>query len=472
MPFTSAATAAGAFCPAAQSFNGTVITWTGKGNAHSWTDPANWKPNMVPDAGQKAATYQVQYVCLGAGKGGKPATVTIPANDAFHISGIDVGQGSTLTVDPRARLFLGAVKGTDTEASFVDSHSHLDLTGATLGGNGPLTVHGTLKWSAAVVKSKKIITTQTSSECAFDPAIKACPGGTATGGGETIIASNGTMLVDGGKFGAADLTDGRTIVNSGTITLSGLGYIGMNYGTSLTDDAHSTINFDGLGGLYEGAKDKSAPAPTLTQRGKLVRDSGGNNVAVVGVPVSFGSSKPNVSVRGGMIVLDRSSAPKSPVRRSGGYGIGSCQLVKTVMCKQPAATPAEPQVAFVRTSSESGSPKVSKIAVSLAKAPATLHGHSVLGRQVDVTAPTEKTTHSSHLTLMYDASTAGVKAGIKPIVYRNKHAITLCRVHGLTAKNTSCIVSENVVHAGAGTKGDLEIVLITIQPDAHWVVAH
>jgi hypothetical protein len=94
-----------------------------------------------------------------------------------------------------------------------------------------------------------------------------------------------------------------------------------------------------------------------------------------------------------------------------------------------------------------------------------------------VTAPTEKTTHSTHLSLMFDSTTAGLKSSTKPIVYRDGHRITLCKVHGLTAKNTSCVFSEAVAHSrsapfagGQQTKGDLTLFVITIQPDAHWIV--
>jgi hypothetical protein len=44
-------------------------------------------------------------------------------------------------------------------------------------------------------------------------------------------------------------------------------------------------------------------------------------------------------------------------------------------------------------------------------------------------------------------------------------------VHGLTAVNTSCIISATVSRSGAGSKGDLTVVLITIQPNGHWLVA-
>jgi hypothetical protein len=92
----------------------------------------------------------------------------------------------------------------------------------------------------------------------------------------------------------------------------------------------------------------------------------------------------------------------------------------------------------------------------------------VLGHQVNVTAPTGHTTHSTHLHFFFDASVKGVHN--KPTVWRNGHRITYCAVHGLTARNTSCVVSAAVMQHGP-TKGDLEIMVITIQPKAHWLTS-
>jgi hypothetical protein len=471
-PVTSAASAAGGFCSTKASYSGTTITWTGKGNGHTWTDPANWSPTTVPDVHQTPATYQAQYVCIGDGKGGKSASVTIAGDDAFHVAGIDVGQGAQLTVKPGGELFLGAASGTAVVPSSVDKHSQLQLDAGTLGGNSPLTVSGTLRWTGLKVKTHNDVTTQTSSECVFDPAIPACPGDTSPGGGRTTIAAGGKMLVDGVKFGGADLTDQRVIDNFGTITFTHFGYIAMDNRTQLIDEPHSAINFDGEGGIYSGSNHGGTAAPRIRQHGAVVRDGVGTDVAVVGVPVTFGKGKPAVSILGGTLVLDRATAPKAPVARASGYGVGTCTQVKLQLCKRASPTADQPQGALVETSSETGSPKVSRISVSLVDGPAKVHGHPVLGQAIDVTAPTKKTPHSTHLTFMFDATTAGLKSNTKPTVYRGKHAITLCKVHGLTAENTSCMLSSVVEHSNsAGTKGDLTIILITIQPDSRWLVA-
>jgi hypothetical protein len=396
--------------------------------------------------------------------------VTIAGRNAFHVAGVDVGQGAHLTIQPGGRLFLGAATSGGVVGSLVEKHSVLQIAAATLGGNSPLRVSGTLRWTGQRVGVHKEVSTQTSSECVFDPTIKACPGKTVPGGGKTTIAAGGKMLVDGVKFGEADLGDQRVIDNFGTITLTHLGYIAMSNRTRLIDEPHSTLNLDGQGGIYRATNGAGGTPPAISQQGKLIRAGTGTQVAVIGVPLTFGKKR-SVAVRGGTLAIDVAKVPTAPVKRASGYGLGSCELVKLVLCKSVIATAAQPQDALVETSSESGSPAVSKITVALAKGPAKVHGHAVLGRAIDVTAPTGKTTHSTHLTFMYDASTAGLKPSTKPTVYRGTHAITLCKVHGLTAKNTSCVFSEKVAHGGsARTKGDLTIFVITIQPNARWLV--
>lgn len=471
VPFGSAALASSGFCSQKSSYAGTTIMWTGKGNGHSWGQAANWSPHQVPDVHQKPATYQKQFVCIGDGVGGKPAAVTVSGTSAFHIGGLDVGQAATLTVQPGGGLFLGAVKGATPVASSVDRHSKLLVEAATLGGNSPLTVSGTLRWTGLRVEGHKRVATQASSECGADPTIPACPGDTSPTGGRTTIAHGGKLVIDGAQFGGSELVDHRVIDNFGTIRMANFGYLAMNTGTSLIDEPHSAIDFDGIGGIYRGSSQGGGAAPTVQQHGAIVRDGGTVNVAIVGVPVIFGATAPAVTIRGGSLSLDTTRVPKAPVERAGGYGVGSCVYVPLVACKQPVATGARPQVALVGTSSESASPKVSRISVSLAKGPAKVHGHAVLGQATVVTAPTKKTTHSMHLTLKYDVSTPGLKPSIHPKVYRDGHAITLCRVHGLTAKNTSCVFTAGITHSGSGAKGDLSIVLITIQPNAHWLVA-
>jgi hypothetical protein len=424
----------------------------------------------VPDAHQVPATYQTQYVCIGNGKGGKPASVTIGGNGAFHVAGVDVGQGAALTVKPGGRLFLGSAKGTATVASSVDKRSQLSLDAATLGGNSTLTVRGTMHWTAQTKGKEREVATQTSSECAFDPTISACPGDTSPGGGRTNVAHGGKLLVDGTGFGGVDLTDGRVIDNSGTIRFTHAGYLTMSDGTTLTDEAHSKLQLNGEGGIFEGSK-QGRGTPQIRQSGRISRHGVSTEGAVIGVPLRLGKPRPAVSVTTGQLILDGNKAPKAAAGRATRYGLGTCGRVTLTVCLHPIADRDQPQTAVIGTSSESAAPKTATIAVSLGKAPKKVHGHRVLGRAVNVTAPTKQTSHSMHLTFGYDVTTAGLKAHTKAAVYRGSRAVPLCSVHGLTATNTSCIVSEGVTHSGKGVKGDLTVVVISIQPDARWLVA-
>jgi hypothetical protein len=462
------AASARGFCSAQSSYSGTTITWTGKASkahSHDWNDPANWNPSTVPDVNQTTATYEPQYVCIGNAQGRGPASVTIGPSAAYHLAGIDIGQGGHLTVEPGGRLFLGAASASGLAPSYVESHSELALDAGTLGGNGKVTVSGTLDWSGHVSGKHRLVATQTSSECVFDPSVSKCPGDTSPGGGRTVIAARGKLRVDGTGFGGTDLTDQRVIDNFGTATLSHNGYVAMDNGTRWIDEKGSALDLVGNGGLYQGARAGHAALATLTQNGAVTR--GGHGTSIVGVPVTFGH-KVRPRVTGGTVAFDARAVPVARAARGVEYGVGGCQQVKIGLCHIFDATPNTPQDAVIGTST--AGPKVSKISAALVKGPAKIHGKSVIGRSVKVAAPTEKTTHSTHLDLNYDASMKGVGPKTKPIVFRGKHRITLCKVHGLTARNTSCIFSAKTGHSGP-TKGDLMVVVITIQPNARWSVA-
>jgi hypothetical protein len=422
------------------TYPGTTNTWTGNGDGSKWSDAHNWSAGTVPSASQR--------VCIGTSKSGKRVSVVL--SGTHQVAAIDLGDHARLTVKPGGGLLLSAPKGSSPTTSRVAKGTQLLVAAAVLGGSSPLVVSGTLGISGQYVGTHRDLALQ-------------------TGSGQTEIAAGGTMLISGTRFGGTELSDGRTIDNFGTVTFSGLGYVAADRGTAWIDEARSRIVFSGVGGIYPSTAG-TGPAATLQQHGALIRNKGGTNVVVLGVPVRFGASTPHVTVKVGSIVLNSAVAPKAPVGRSAGYGVGSCTLVKVALCKRPNATKGVPQVAFAGTSN--AAPKTSQLAVSLGNGPAKLKGRRVLGKQVDVTAPTAKTSHSTHLTFDYDATTPGLRARATPTVFRGKHAIALCKVHGLTALNTSCILSEKVAKGGgAALKGDLSIILITIQPDGHWLVA-
>jgi hypothetical protein len=303
----------------------------------------------------------------------------------------------------------------------------------------------------------------------FDSSLSGCPGDTSPGGGSTVITKTGTLLVDGKGFGGTVLGDQRSIDNSGTISLSNVGFVLMNGGTTLTDEPGSGLNLDGQGGVYRGAKEGSSQAPSIVQTGAVTVDA--PSTSVLGAAVTLlAPGKREVVVRNGGLALDAPKAPVARLARNTTYGVGSCVESKNQMCRSGDATSERPQAALVTTSTLA--PKTSKVGVALAAGPKKVHGKKVIGKAVNVKAPTIKTTHATHIGFGFDTTTKGISAHTKPSVYRNGHVITLCKVHGITATNTSCIFSEGPPKkGGADTKGDLSVVVISIQPNAHWLVA-
>jgi hypothetical protein len=283
-----------------------------------------------------------------------------------------------------------------------------------------------LEWAGHVSGRHRLVATQTSSECVFDPSISTCPGDTSPGGGRTVIAAGGKLRVDGTGFGGTDLTDQRVIDNFGTATLSHTGSVAMDNGTRWIDEKGSALLLDGSGGIYQGARAGHAALATVTQDGSVTRS--GHGTSIVGVPVTFGA-KVKLHVTGGTVAFDARAVPVAKASRGVGYGVGGCQQPKIGLCHDSAATANVPQDAVVVTST--AGPKVSKISAKLVKGPAKIHGKSVIGRTVDVKAPTEKTTHSTHLLFNYDAAMKGIGPKTKPIVFRGKHHVVPgSRPHG------------------------------------------
>jgi hypothetical protein len=428
-----ATAAAGGFCSV--SYPGTTITWTGGATGahkHDWDDPDNWDPATVPDENQDSTTYQAQYVCIGGG-----ASVTVAPGDNFHVAGLDVGEGAQLVIGLKGGIFLGADDTADLVPSYVENGDNLSLDGATLGGNATINVAGTLDWAGQLDGQHRLAATQ-------------------AGTGTTVIGSSGTLLVDGAKFGGAVVADSRTIDNSGSLIISKTGFISMVDGTSLIDEAGSSLELQGEGGIYPNQPDAKA---SIKQEGSVTKTGAG--LAVIGVPVSLKKSVKPV-IKSGGLSFATNAVPKVNLPRNTSYGVGSCDATDRKLCHTTAATKPVPQSAIVTTSTEA--PAKSAVRVALTGAPKQIDGNTSIGKSVTVTAPTERTTHSTHLFFKYDASMKGVGAAIEP-VYRGKGKITVCKVQGLTAENTSCVLSQKIV------KGDLEIIVISIQPNATWTVA-
>lgn len=430
---TGVTAAAPGFCSV--SYPGTTITWTGGASGshrHDWNDANNWDPATVPDEGQDGSTYQDQYVCIGGG-----ATVNIAASENYHVAGLDIGEGAQLVVAAKAGIFLGAAHPADLVPSYVEKGSNVRLAAATLGGNATVNVAGTLDWAGQLQGKHRLPATQ-------------------AGSGTTAVTASGKLLVDGAKFGAAILADSRTIDNSGTLSIANTGFISMVDGTSLIDEPGSTLDLQGEGGIYPNQPSAKA---SIKQLGTVTKT--GKTLSVVGVPTTIGKGvKPHIKAGG--LTFAAKKLPKVKLKPNTSYGVGACDATDRTICRTPVATKRTRQVAVLTTSTEA--PKKSVIKVGLTQAAAKIKGNEPIGKSVLVTAPTARTTHSTHLAFKYDASVPGVGKASQP-VFRGRHQITVCSVHGLTAVNTSCVLSQKIV------KGDLEIIVITIQPNATWTVA-
>jgi hypothetical protein len=289
-------------------------------------------------------------------------------------------------------------------------------------------------------------------------------------GGLTTVDTGGKLLVEGKGFGGVELGDQRVIDNSGELAISNDGYLAMDDGTKLIDEAGSTLKIEGVGGIYQGTSIAKLPVAKVMQSGAVAK-SGDGKIAV-GVPVSF-PVKPKVTVSAGQLFFQSSSAPKASVGRASAYGVGTCASEPLKFCRGVGATSADPQSATIATSSESGAPKSQRLAITLKSAPKKVGGHAVIGKAVEVTAPTAKTSHASRLIFIYDNSLHGVNSKTKAIVYRGHSKakrVPMCKVDPVSTKNPSCLLSAKVASSGSKpTSGDLTITIVTEAADSRWV---
>jgi hypothetical protein len=465
VPAPSGAAAAGGACSVPGSFSGTTITWTGQGGDSDWSNASNWNPQTVPDADQTPATYQDQYVCIS----GAASTVQIGADEVRHVAGVDVASGATLTIGLGASLYVGAATGSAVP-SYVGAKSELHLLAGTLGGNSPLNVAGTLRWSGEMSKGHKKTALQTSSECVANPAQAACPGDLTPGGGRTVIAASGKLLVDGSGFGGVELGDQRVIDNSGTLELTHLGYISMDSGTKLIDERGSSLDLDSPGGIYAGATDGSLPTAKVVQKGSIVKDS--DDPTFIGVPTSI-SGKTHITVTRGDLYIQSPKLPSAPVARAGVYGAASCVVAALQLCHVVNATADFPQTATVRLSSESSAPAHSTAAVALKAGPSKVGGHAVIGKAIAIKGPKEF--HATQLAFGFDKTMSGVGSKAKATVYRGGTSaadrVPMCSVERVSQANPSCVLSVTVAHGGGqSTSGDLTVIVETEQPTSTWLV--
>jgi hypothetical protein len=189
---------------------------------------------------------------------------------------------------------------------------------------------------------------------------------------------------------------------------------------------------------------------------------------VIGVATKFSGGK--VKVSKGTLLVNSNTLPKAPVSRNSGYGIATCDVAKERICHDLETDKAVPQSAQVTTSTQA--PKTTTVTVKYkSKNPKKVGGHSLIGKEIAVTASNAKTTHSTKLMLTFDAKLSGVKKGLRPHVYRNGHRVTYCSQHVLTALNPQCVQTVKTLGSSpAASKGDLQLLIISIKPKATWAI--
>jgi hypothetical protein len=438
----SAGAGSTSWCRVPPSYTGEVLTWVG-GHGSSWSTGANWSGGVAPGAVARTG-YARQFACVGRDRHGQAASVVVGRSTLARIAAVDVGQGTTLTLEPGAELFLGASPGDEVVGSWIASSSAVRVIAATLGGNAQLLVNGALHLTGKTIGAKRTLAR-------------------VDGPGRLVIGGGGRLLVDGRRFGGVELSGGRRVVNRGSAIFSGNGYVAVDDGGKWFDAG--TLVFKGAGGIYRGAKGIGGPA-SFVDVGRL-KGAGGRRIDVIALPARF-SPTARVTVSKGGLTVNAPRPPLATVFRGANWGSGGCQQVRLNLCHSPNASRRDPQVAFATTSSEAGAPRRQKIRVTISSdGPRRIKGHRVLGHAVAVRAPKGHTRHSTHLHFGYDASVKGVAGSHKPAVWRNGHRITYCAVHPLTARNPSCVTSAQLLRHGP-TKGDLEIMVITIQPNGRW----
>lgn len=418
----------------------TAISWTGDANSTSWTDPANWSGNQVPDPNSDG-TYTSNFVCIGGS-----AKVTLSASMQY-IAGFALSGSAQLNIASTGSLSVGTASAEDSATSTVGSGTTLTVDGGTLAGNGDVSVAGTLALKGELIKHV------------------AHPG-TQSGAGITQVTSSGVVKIDGSSWGQTELSDGRSIDNSGKIVFLDDGFLEMDNATSLTDEKGSTLSMDGNGGIYPTTPAPSDTSPSILQEGAVTES--GTGKSVIGVATKFSGGK--VKVTKGTLLINSNTLPKAPVSRNSGYGIATCDVSSNHICHDMETDKAVPQAALVTTSTQA--PKTTTVTVKLkSKNPKKVGGHSLIGKQIAVTASNAKTTHSTKMTLTFNPGLKGVKKGLKPHVYRNGHRVTYCSQHVLTALNPQCVVwAKTLGSKPAGSKGDLQLLVISIKPKATWAV--
>jgi phage baseplate assembly protein gpV len=205
-----------------QNIKATDIVWTNT-TGGNWNVAANWSPNTVPGATDSA-------IITNSG------TYTVTINAASTVTNLTLGGISGTQTLANASFVL-----TLNDASFVGTNGVFAMdAGATLTGNGNLTVQGILNWT----------------------------GGTMSGSGRTIVTNGATLNIAGFSYGKT-LHRSLDLFGNGSVSapsvIAGNGVFFNVFGSATLDfTADYGIAYSGAGALAtlqnSGTVKKSAGA--------------------------------------------------------------------------------------------------------------------------------------------------------------------------------------------------------------------
>jgi hypothetical protein len=316
-------------------------------NTFVWDGNANDTPGHVGDNRNWDNAYNWDVDCTpGLRNQPHDDVVTIPAgadvfiNDGQSADVAALTNNATLTVTPFGALM---VYGSSTS-------SVLKLQGI-LGGPGQFVVTNELTWTSTTQGAS----TQLTRRC--DLVSCAAPAPVA---GVTVI-NPGAKLVINGR--GVNLSDQRIIENHGSTTVSGLGYIAADYGTSFRNvrgagAVQPRFAFANDGGYYQGFAIAGFGLSTFDNSGLLAK-TGGSGVSVV--DAQYTSTAPGstytgtTQVKSGTLTIVTASGKtvrKAKVQQGATFGNGGpppCDpLNQPGSCAVVAPTGDDPEVATVQ----------------------------------------------------------------------------------------------------------------------------
>jgi len=204
-------------------------SWTGAGDASSWSDASNWSPAVVPDNG--ADTYNVTI--------GGSAIVTV--NGTFAISSIAIGGSATVVIPETGELDLSANSTIDGLLRLNDGDSSSGNRAVL--GVGTLTISGTGTIRADTANFQNVIEDVGSGNVL------------TIGSGISVTTASGAILrfiVDTTVNGSMTAADGRIVLDA---AVANGGAIAANNGTVRIGPGHTltggggTITLDATGVL-------------------------------------------------------------------------------------------------------------------------------------------------------------------------------------------------------------------------------